>query len=165
MMRRAAKRGDAETLIALVAPKIPAIDRALAAGYLGRVAGARSMETLIGLLSDGEVEVRVAAAKALGEGRMAGARTALRRALHDEDALVSAWAAWALGEVGATEARTDLQQYLAGTKSWKSVRGASMGLAALGGKDAAASIHLAAKDERFLRRLQLRRLARRAARH
>jgi HEAT repeat protein len=74
--------------------------RRLAAWALNEMKEERAVPALCDLLlRDSRVEVRVAAAEALGEIRSSAALLALQRALNDTEATVRAKASWAIAEI------------------------------------------------------------------
>jgi HEAT repeat protein len=74
--------------------------RRLAAWALNEMKEERAVPALSDLLlRDSRVEVRVAAAEALGEIRSSAALLALQRALNDADASVRSKASWAISEI------------------------------------------------------------------
>lgn len=91
----------AAALAGLLREKDPFLRREAARG-LGAIRSVAAVSALLDrLASDGEAEVRRAAAHALGDIGEARARPALEAALHDPDAYVSEEAWQALGRMGA----------------------------------------------------------------
>ncbi len=113
----AAKDGSAEVRVA-------------AAGALA-LTGPGGVEPLLKLLGDKEREVRVAAARALGELKQGSARKALAKALADDYLAARLAAAEALGKLGDARSKPALRK-LASSEDLITALGAGKALARLG---------------------------------
>ena len=124
-----------ETLSALETDVVPALGSRLRANVgraeeltLLRVAGRLADEELLPYLVDrlrhGGLEVRIQAAKTVGEAGLAGAADALRGALEDPAWQVRTQAARALGELEAAQAADDLRRSLTDPSWWVRLRAA-----------------------------------------
>lgn len=90
----------------------------------GRLAGDDLLPYLLGRLRRGGLEVRIQAAKTLGDASLSGAVDALRGALEDPAWQVRTQAARALGELAAPESAGDLQRSLSDLSWWVRLRAA-----------------------------------------
>ena len=131
-----------ETLSALDADVVPALRGRLrtSAGQreeltLLRIAGQLADENLLPYLVDrlrhGGLEIRIQAAKTMGEAGLSGAADALRDALQDPAWQVRTQAARALGELESEEAADDLRRSLSDPSWWVRLR-ATLALRRLG---------------------------------
>jgi HEAT repeat protein len=94
--------GDVNALVtSLREPGLRTKDRKRLVHYLGKLADRRATDMLCEtLLNDSEVDLRAAAARALGAVRDVRSRSALERASEDRASAVRAWAVDALGALG-----------------------------------------------------------------
>lgn len=124
-----------ETLSELDANVVPVLRSRLRASEgrpeelrLLRIAGQLADENLLPYLADrlrhGGLEVRIQAAKTMGEAGLTGGVAALRDALEDPAWQVRTQAARALGELGAEEAAGDLRRSLSDPSWWVRLRAA-----------------------------------------